>query len=297
MKNITLSEEEFEWLKKLQKEYFTQDNRCTRTPIYLVQTRVPYGADANSSYDGTCLLDESSRDSDTIMEWVWSSEHRREQDRLTLEERLEMIEEHIFEANLLYKGLEDNEEKVKELKEKIKEYIEDYMPDLEDPENVKDMIEELVENSELRIWHFQYVWETRATCFTEQEAFMYKEMQKHNLGVSRTFAVSPGYANHGHFSKLHDLIRDLSLYEGHEERNLCKDAILKKIWGDDEERIEIEAVTTSNRLVKITKIRKYAVETEEKNHLEFISDKDEKFYLYDLEINSLRNIRRTFFNN
>lgn len=296
MKSIEVSEEQFEWLKRLQKEYFTQDTRCTKTPIYLVQTRTEYGADGNCSYDGVCLLDDSDEVT-TLMKWINSSEHRRGEDILSNEERLEIIEEYIFDSKNLYKGKDGKENEIKELEQKINEYIEDYSPDVDDPEEIKEMIEYLVDGVELRIWYFQYIWDTRAVCLTEQEAFEYKERQKHNLGVSRTYAASPGYANYGHFPKIHELIRDLSLYEGEEERFLCRDAILKRMWRNDEEKIEIGAVTTSSRLEKIVKIRKYAVETEEKNHLEFISSKGEKFYLYDLEIDSLRSIRSSFFNN
>ena len=108
---------------------------------------------------------------------------------------------------------------------------------MNDKNDVINMLETLVEEIEIREYYFQYIWETEAVCFTEQEAIEYKERQKHNLKNGRTYAVSPGYANYGHFSKLHDFVRDLRLLNEEEEIELCRLGILNRMLRDEEKTI------------------------------------------------------------
>lgn len=290
MMNIEIWEEQKEWLIQLQKEYFTQDNRCTRTPIYLVQREVEYSADPDCGADGMILLDDN-RDSDEKEIIRWTDGKKRDE-----EEMWEDLEEEIFRLNYLDKGSDD--EKAKELQKKINEYFEENKPDINDKNDVIDMLEALVEEIEIREYSFQNIWETEAVCFTEQEAFGYKERQKHNLRNGRTYAVSPGYANYGHFSKLHDFVRDLRLLDDEGEIQLCRLGILNRMLRD-EEKVKIEdIITCTNEIKTIVSIKRYSNEEEgKKDHIVFKDTNGENHYLYDIELNSLIRIRNYFYNN
>lgn len=282
--NIEISEEQKEWLIKLQKEYFTQDNRGTRTPIYEVQTKTKMTCDEQCDSSGFWLIDDNGEEIISI--------NNNQEDYAA---RTEELEEAIFSSYGLDKG--DETEKCKYVQKNIDSYWEENSVDIFYADELVKFLESVGKFKDIRVCNFQYLWETRAICFTEQEAKNYQKNQSHNLGISRTYATSPGYANYGHFPKLHDFVRDMRLLNDEEEIQLCRLGILNRMLRD-EEKIDIEIKTTSNRMVNIKKIERYAlIETEEKNHLEFISDSEESFYLYDVELESLIKIRNSFYSN
>jgi hypothetical protein len=219
--NIEISEEQKEWLIKLQREYFTQDNRGTRTPIYEVQTKTKITCDEQCDASGFWLIDDDGEEIISI--------NNRQEDH---EARVEELEEAIFSSYGLDKG--DETEKCKYVQKNIDSYWEENSVDIFYADELVKFLESVGKFKDIRVCNFQYLWETRAICFTEQEAKNYQKNQSHNLGISRTYATSPGYANYGHFSKLHDFVRDLRLLDDEGEVQLCRLGILNRMLRNEE---------------------------------------------------------------
>ena len=286
--NIEISEEQKEWLIKLQKEYFTQDNRGTRTPIYEVQTKTKMTCDEQCDSSGFWLIDDNGEEIISI--------NNNQEDYAA---RTEELEEAIFSSYGLDKG--DETEKCKDVQKNIDSYWEENSVDIfyaDVADELVKFLESVGKFKDIRVCNFQYVWETRAICFTEQEAKNYQINQSHNLGISRTYATSPGYTNYGHFSKLHGFVRDLRLLDDEGEVQLCRLGILNRMLRD-EEKVKIEdIITCTNEIKTIVSIKRYSNEEEgKKDHIVFKDTNGENHYLYDIELNSLIRIRNYFYNN
>ncbi len=273
-------------LRRLQREYFTQNRRSTRTPIYLVQSETELAcADDRGNSVGYWLIDDNEDEDPCLFKLKNSGQNE-------IEVRNE-IEELVIN-DMEYYGKSDEE--IEEKKKEMEKYFEEEMPDLNDYDCVIETIEALSESREdLKVIPYQIVWETRAICFTEQEALNYQSRQKHNLGKSQTYAMSPGYANYGHFLTLHKLIKGMRLLSDNDERVLCKDAIVTKLWRNEQYTLNIDImVKGKGNHVTIKHVEKYSV-GEEPNHLAFTDSMNNEWYLYDIPITELIKIRNYMF--
>ena len=203
----------------------------------------------------------------------------------------EEIEEIVIN-DMEYYGKSDEE--IEDKKKEMEKYFEEEMPDLNDHDEIINMIEALSERREnLKVIPYQVIWETRAVCFTEQEALNYQSRQRHNLGKSQTYAISPGYSNYGHFITLHKLIKGMRLLSNEDERELCKDAIITKLWRDKPYDLNIEVIVKNGVKATILHVEKY--KNEEGEHVQFTDTEGNKWYLYDLPIEELIKIRNDMF--
>lgn len=276
--------EDFDNLRKLQREFFTQNRRMTRNPIYLVQSRVELPcAEDRGSPEGYWIIDDEEDENPHLFSLEDSkqdiSEVRQEIENLVIED-------------MEYYGKTDEE--IEEKKKEMETYFEEEMPDLNDHDEIINMIEALSERREnLKVIPYQVIWETRAVCFTEQEALNYQSRQRHNLGKSQTYAISPGYSNYGHFITLHKLIKGMRLLSNEDERELCKDAIITKLWRDKPYDLNIEVIVKNGVKATILHVEKY--KNEEGEHVQFTDTEGNKWYLYDLPIEELIKIRNDMF--
>lgn len=67
---------------------------------------------------------------------------------------------------------------------------------------VVNIFENYSDDYEAEIIGIEYIWETIAYFFTEEDALNYQKYQAHNLGVNRLFIASTGYDNRGILDKL-----------------------------------------------------------------------------------------------
>ena len=98
--------EDFDNLRKLQREFFTQNRRMTRNPIYLVQSRVELPcAEDRGSQAGYWIIDDEEDEKDAgRKEGPWRPEpavHQILQEPVLLEERIAYIESRLESGAVL----------------------------------------------------------------------------------------------------------------------------------------------------------------------------------------------------
>lgn len=159
----------------------TDDNVCTHKPIHLVQSKeydyVPYDEELISSWSDdyeVCFMDnyDYGISSDEV---AFLAEYFEIDDAKSYEE-LEGEDLELDECSYVIYDYDD--------------YFKYYGID-------KEYYEVLCRKPR---------WETRAYFLIRKQAEKYKEYQKHNLGESRVYTDSSGYANYGEWESFYDLL-------------------------------------------------------------------------------------------
>lgn len=179
MKQINVTDEQYEFLKFLTEQRKTQNNRSTADPIWLAQTK------------RFRICDEDYAEPDCYQFYG--------------------------DCDVLFYADDMNDFKIK-LKEWLDENeYEGYEPfdDIDFLFEAKDWIEEF-RTKHYNSWQMDLVpmeayWETVAYFLTDVEAKAYIEYQSHNLCEPRTYVDYCGYANHGDLPKLMKLLLELNL--------------------------------------------------------------------------------------
>lgn len=176
-------ENTLQFLKMFAENHYSgaDDNVCTHQPIHLVQSReymyVPYDCELAYDYDGweICFMSEYGEECyDNEVDFIKENFYL---DELEIEETdLKSYDELYIDSSLSICDYED--------------YFLHYG----------------ISKEEYRILCKKGYWETKAYFLIRKEAERYQEYQKHNLGKSRIYTDSCGYANKGEWHKFYDLL-------------------------------------------------------------------------------------------
>ena len=180
MKNLKVTDEQYEMLKNICHERKTQNNRSTADPLWIVETQ-----DSRASADGF----------DDIDFYTYVFEH---------ESYISFTELEDFKSEVIeyYKEHEDEEA--------ISEIV-DNLESCYDIDDVSDMLEDRHEGSYLFVGVYYY--RPVAYFLTDIESKDYLKYQSHNLNNPRTYVVHSGYSNCGYMPKLLKMFKDLEFEE------------------------------------------------------------------------------------
>lgn len=178
---MNISKKAIELLKEIADQRMTQNKYGTQTPIYTVQ-------------------------------------RRKEKQVDSLDDTFDVVKFYI--PGLSYEGFYPSFEEIKNGclrgSELPKELV--YKLEISETEEMAlRVLEEYYTGEDLELlpelYKFEFHWETIAYFLTLKEAEEYQEYQKHNLGVSRVYVVSPGYSNSGLFAQLLEMLDQGEVFE------------------------------------------------------------------------------------
>lgn len=207
MRTITLTEEQYSFLKECNLLLKTQDTRCTRNPIYTIHaTKRIYGIDSEYSYNKV---------------YIWDG------DAYTKEELWNFFVSNGYEDDLLAwynnnSGIYNSSETFEDCKEGIKNVF-------MDEDNLWDLEEFLSEKFDIQITYYfdedQQI--TNGTCFSffEQDAFDHIKMNKHNISGEKVHTYADSLYRAPKMEKLLELLKELS-FENYND-DYCEDLVHK----------------------------------------------------------------------
>lgn len=184
---VNIDKNIYEILKKWNEERKNQDNRCTRTPIFTVQSK----------------------------RWIPTLEGCGERERLYIDSEgsyidMDGIEDGIMES--IWEDIQDEVEYNHITKGDIDSFMNcDYLWEVED--KIKELGLDYYFEC-LNLVEETHIWEDVAYFMTEKEAFEYTKYQAHNLGECRTYGMYIGYSNRSSLSKFLEIIDGSDIFGG-----------------------------------------------------------------------------------
>lgn len=183
MKSLKLTDEQYEMLKNLCHERKTQDNRCTASPIWAVQTQRYRVCDPEYSNGETALV---------ILTEDYDPLAKSDDFQELKSEFSEYLEEYYEDGEID----EDEWDEFNQLDDLWG--LENFIDDLDRKHNLK-----------FHIHTIEYYYEDEAWFLTDVEAKEYLKYQSHNLTNPRTYVYHTGYSNCGYLPKLLDMFLKL----------------------------------------------------------------------------------------
>ncbi len=184
MKQINVTEEQYEMLKELSNLIKTQDNFGSENPIYVAQSRKMMPV--YDGCDGAGFTIVNSNDSECSR----SFEYKILDGNEIYEEIVEFLEDRDFDKDDIVQKIEDSKWDVNTHPHWVLEEITD---------------------EKWERYEFDFTWETKAYFLTEQECKRYLKYQSHNLNSGRMYVDYVGYANYGYIPKLQQLLKELEV--------------------------------------------------------------------------------------
>jgi len=184
MKTLELSDELYDFLKECQEKMKTQDNRCTRNPIYTIWHKVKeYGFDGDYASDfGFYWNDDFFHSSKELLEFLYDN---------CYEDELENVYKEVMEDDM---AKEEDFVEALEIDRKTLSKLTDYV-EKEIPKNdLEDLFQTLV-SEDIKFVYYRKKAEQvhNGGCFSffEEDAFDHIKMNKHNIsGEPYTYADS-----------------------------------------------------------------------------------------------------------
>jgi hypothetical protein len=204
MKTITVSDEQYSFLRECVSLLKTQDNRCTRNPIYTIySTKTIYGIDSQYSSEEVFIWEDTSYTKEELLEFFIDNGYRDD----LLKWYAEFIGKN--DISLIF------EDSISEIR---KAFIETESYELEEFLNKYDIIITNTFEEDQQV--------VGGTCYSffEQDAFDHIKMNKHNIAGKNVHTYADSLYRTPRMEKLLELLKNLS-FENCNDDAYCEDIV------------------------------------------------------------------------